>query len=325
MQYKNLGRTGLRVSAMGMGTGFFGNFTNEADSIKIMELAFEKGINLFDTSNSYTGGRSEQIVGKFLKNKRHAVVLATKVYNKQGPGPNDLGLSRKHIMRAVEESLRRLDTDYIDIYYAHAPDYSTPIEETLRAFDTLINQGKVRYIACVNFHAWQLIKALWVSDLNNLARFVSIQVPYNLITRDIESELLPFCASEGIGVTVYNALAAGLLTGKHDLGKDPAPNTRFSLEGIGPRDKERYWSPINFQAVAHLKQIADTHGQSLTQFSLAWILNNLLISSAIIGVSSAKQLEENIGAIDFKLTSEENKACDAVWRELRPPRIFYGQ
>jgi aryl-alcohol dehydrogenase-like predicted oxidoreductase len=137
---------------MGMGTGFFGNFTNEADSIKIMELAFEKGINLFDTSNSYTGGRSEQIVGKFLKNKRHAVVLATKVYNKQGPGPNDLGLSRKHIMRAVEESLRRLDTDYIDIYYAHAPDYNTPIEETLRAFDTLINQGKVRYIACVNFH-----------------------------------------------------------------------------------------------------------------------------------------------------------------------------
>ena len=216
MKYKKVGRTGLKVSAIGMGTGFFGSHTNEADAMKIMDVAFEKGINLFDTANSYTGGKSEEIVGKALKNKRHAVVLATKVANRQGPGPNDLGLSRKHIMRAVEESLRRLDTDYIDIYYAHTPDYTTPIEETLRAFDNLVQQGKVRYIACSNFHAWQLIKALWVSDLYNLARFVCIQTPYNLITRDIEYELLPCCDSEGVGVTVYNPLAAGLLTGKHD-------------------------------------------------------------------------------------------------------------
>jgi 1-deoxyxylulose-5-phosphate synthase len=325
MQYRKVGRTGLKVSAFGMGTGFFGSHTNEADATAIMEIAFEKGINLFDTANSYTGGRSEEIVGKFIRSKRHAVVLATKVANRQGPGPNDLGLSRKHIMSAVEQSLKRLDTDYIDIYYAHAPDYNTPIEETLRAFDNLVNQGKVRYIACVNFHAWQLIRGLWVSELHNLSRFISIQVPYNLITRDIESELLPFCAHEGIGVTVYNALAAGILTGKHDPDKAPALNTRFSLEGIGPRDKERYWSPINFQVVAHLKQIADARSLSLTHFSLAWILNNPLISSIIIGVSSAKQLEENIQALELKLTDEDIRGCDQVWRELRPPRIFYGQ
>lgn len=325
MQYRKLGRTGLKVSAMGMGTGFFGAFTNEADSIQIMNLAYEKGINLFDTANGYAKGRSEEIVGKFIKNKRPEVVLATKVALRQGPGPNDLGLSRKNIIQAVEDSLRRLDTDYIDIYYAHTPDYTTPIEETLRAFDYLVQQGKVRYIACANCRAWQLLKALWVSDRYNLARFDCIQIPYNLLTRDIDYELLPCCAGEGVGITVFNPLAAGLLTGKYDQGKAPAPYTRFSLEGIGQVDTKRYWSPVNFHAVARLKQIADTYNQSLVQFSLAWILNNPLISSILIGVSSAKQLEENIGALELKLTEEELKACDEVWQELRPPRIFYGQ
>jgi 1-deoxyxylulose-5-phosphate synthase len=325
MQYRKLGRTGLKVSAMAMGTGFFGSLTAEADATKIMDLAFEKGMNLFDTSNSYAGGRSEQIVGKFIKNKRQAVVLATKVALRQGPGANDLGLSRKHIMQAIEESLRRLDTDYIDIYYAHTPDNTTPIEETLRTFDDLIKAGKIRYIACANFHVWQLLKALWVSDQHNLARFDCIQIPYNLLTRDIEYELLPCCASEGVGVTVFNPLAAGLLTGKHDPSKAPTPNTRFSLERIGPVDKERYWSPANFQAVAHLKQIADAHNRSLVQLSLAWVLNNPTISSILIGVSSAKQLDENIAAVELKLTLDETNACDEVWQELRPPRIFYGQ
>ena len=321
MQLKKLGRTGLKVSAIGIGTMFFGNTIQEADAIKIMDMGFENGINLIDTANSYVGGRSEEIVGKAIKNKRHEVVLATKVAHKLGLGPNDFGLSRKHIMHAVEESLRRLDTDYIDIYYAHAPDYSTPIEETLRAFDYLVQQGKVRYIACSNFRAWQLIKALWVSEHYNLARFDCIQSPYNLLTRDIEYEILPGCAAEGVGVTVYSSLAAGLLTGKYNTNITPAPDTRFGVDKVY---KERYWSHINFQAVAHLKQIADTHSQSLTQFSLAWILNNPLISSAIIGVSSMKQLEENIVSIDLKLTSEETKGCDEVWLELRPPRIFYG-
>jgi len=322
MEYRKVGRTGLKVSAIGMGTMIFGQQVNEPDAIKIMDMAFEKGINLFDTADGYTEGRSEEIVGKAIKNKRHAVVLATKVASRQGPGPNDIGLSREHIMQAVEGSLKRLGTDYLDLYYAHRPDNDTPIEETLRAFDLLVQQGKVRYIACSNFYVWQLLKALGVSEHYNLARFDCIQSPYNLITRDIEPELLPCCASEGVGMTVVNPLAAGFLTGKYDPGKAPAPNTRFSLHS---GYYERYWSPVNFQAVTHLKQIADAHGRSLAQFSLAWILNNPVISSAIIGASSTRQLEENIGATELKLTTEETKACDEVWLELRPPRFFYAR
>jgi aryl-alcohol dehydrogenase-like predicted oxidoreductase len=325
MEYKKIGKTGLKVSAIGIGSMTIGAQVNEADTIKIIDLAFERGINLFDTANAYTGGRSEEIVGKAIKNKRPAIILATKVGHRQGTGPNDLGLSRKHIIRALEDSLRRLDTDYIDIYYAHIPDDSTPIEETLRAFDTLVQQGKVRYIACSNYSVWRLCKALCVSQQNSLARFDCIQTPYNLISRDVEYELLPCCASEGIGITAYSPLAAGLLTGKYDFGKAPALNTRFSLEKYGTGAKELYWSAINFQAVTHLKQIAEARGWSLAQFSLAWILKNPLISSAILGVSSTKQLEENLGAVDLKFTEEDTKACDEVWHELRPPRIRYGK
>jgi aryl-alcohol dehydrogenase-like predicted oxidoreductase len=325
MQYRKVGRSGLKISAAALGTGFFGSHTGEADANKIMDIAFEKGINLFDTANSYAGGRSEEIVRKFIKNKRAQIVLATKVGQKQGKGPNDNGLSREHILQGVEASLKRLDTNYIDIYYAHVPDYTTPLEETLRAFDDLVKQGKVRYIACANFLVWQLMKAQHISDKYDLPRFDIIQIPYNLLTRDIEPELIPCCAGEGTGVTAYNPLAGGLLTGKHSPDKPPAPNTRFSLEGIGPRDQERYWSAANFTGVEHLKKIADAHGCSMAQFSVAWVLNNPVITSVILGVSSARQLEENMGAVDIKLTAEEMKACDVVWDELRPPRIFYGR
>ena len=322
MQYKKVGRTGLKVSEITLGTMIFGKQVNEADAIKIIDMAFEKGINSFDTADGYTGGRSEEIVGKALKNKRQAVVLATKVASPQGPGPNDRGLSREHIMQAVEASLKRLGTDYLDIYYAHTPDYTTPIEETLRAFDYLVKQGKVRYVACSNYRAWQLVRALAVSEKHYLARFDCIQSPYNLITRDIESELLSCCASEGVGVTVYNPLAAGLLTGKHNAGKGPASDTRFGIDKIY---YERYWAPANFTAVDHLKKIADAHNRKMAQFSLAWVLGNPVVTSAIVGASSTKQLEENLGALDVKLTPEETKACDDVWLELRPPRFFYGR
>jgi len=320
MLYKKLGRAGLKISVLTMGTMIFGKQVNEADAIKIMDMAFEKGINSFDTADAYIGGRTEEIVGKALKNKRQAVVLATKVAIRQGPGPNDFGLSRKHIIQAVEDSLKRLDTDYIDIYYAHQPDYTTPIEETLRALDYLVKQGKVRYIACSNYSAWQLVRAISISEQHNLARFDCIQPPYNLITRDIETELLPCCANEGVGVTVYNPLAGGLLTNKHNASKVPASDTRFS---INKNYYERYWSPVNFTAVEHLKKIADSHGRNMAQFSLAWVLGNPVITSAIVGASSTKQLEENLGALDVKLTMEETKACDDVWFELRPPRFSY--
>jgi aryl-alcohol dehydrogenase-like predicted oxidoreductase len=322
MQYKKMGRTGLKISEITLGTMIFGQQVEEAESIKIMDLAFEKGINSFDTADGYAGGRSEEIVGKALKNKRHAVVLASKVASKQGPGPNDSGLSREHILQAVENSLRRLGTDYLDIYYAHHPDPATPIDETLRAFDSLVQQGKVRYAACSNYRAGQLVRALAVSEQRNLARFDCIQTVYNLITRDIEAELLPTCADEGVGVVVYNPLAGGLLTGKHIGNQPPPAGTRF---GQNPIYLERYWSPVNFTAVEHLKQIAAANNRKPAQFALAWVLVNPGIASAIVGASSAAQLAENMGALDVKLSPDEAKACDDVWLELRPPRFFYGR
>ncbi|MBA7630539.1 1-deoxyxylulose-5-phosphate synthase YajO [subsurface metagenome] len=325
MQYKKLGRTGLMVSEICLGTMTFGQQVGETEAINLMKNAMAAGVNFIDTADQYINGRAEEIVGKALKEERHAVVLATKVGAWQsGPGVNDIGLSRKHIMKAIEGSLRRLGTDYIDLYFAHRPDYNTPIDETLRALDDLVHQGKVRYIACSNFRAWQLCEALWVSDLRNLARFDCIQSPYNLITRDIEYELLPLCIDKGVGVTVYNPLAGGLLTGKYDPNKPPSEG-RFTVERLGPMYSERYWSAPNFEAVAQLKKIAREHGRNLPQFALAWILNNKAITSIVLGTSSIKQLEENLGATDIKLSEEESTACDNVWQQLRPIRFSYGR
>jgi len=325
MQYKKLGRTGLMVSEICLGTMNFGQQVGETEAINLIKSAMAAGVNFIDTADQYISGKAEEIVGKALKEDRHAAVLATKAGAwRSGPGVNDIGLSRKHIMAAIEGSLRRLGTDYFDLYYAHTPDYNTPIDETLRAMDDLVHQGKVRYIACSNFRAWQLCDALWVSQYHNLARFDCIQSPYNLITRDIEYELLPLCIDKGVGVTVYNPLAGGLLTGKHDLNKPPAEG-RFTLERLGPMYSERYWSAPNFEAVAKLKKIARDHGRNLPQFSLAWILNNKAITSIVLGTSSIKQLEENLGATDIKLSEEEIAACNDVWQQLRPIGFLYGR
>ncbi len=267
-------------------------------------------------------GRSEEVVGKALKKKRDSVIIATKVALPIGKGVNDRGLSRYHIIREVENSLKRLQTDYIDLYYAHMPDHDTPLEETLRAMDDLVRQGKVRYMGCSNYHAWRLCKALWISDVRNLNRFNCIQSPYNLVTRDIEYELVPLCASEGVGITAYNPLAAGLLTGKHDPEKGPAEGTRFALaKGY----YMRYWSDINFEAVTSIGKLAKEHGVSMAQFALAWILNNPTLTAAICSATSIKHIEENLGATEVKLTEEEVKGCDEVWQKIRPPRFFYGR
>lgn len=327
MQYKKLGRTGLQVSEICLGTMTFGEqVDDEKEAIKIIERALDAGVNFIDTADIvYAEGRSEEITGKALKGKRHSVVLATKVAFPTGPGVNDFGLSRKHITEAIEDSLRRLGTDYIDLYYAHKPDYDTPVEVTLRAMDDLVRQGKVRYIAYSNCRAWQICQALWMSSLHHLARFECVQTPYNLITRENEYELLSFCASEGLGVCIYNPLAGGLLTGKHDPNKPPAKDTRFGHELEGPEYSERYWTAVNFEAVARLKQVAQEHGLSLPQFAIVWILSNEIITSAILGVTSLKQLEENLGAAEAKLSEEELKACDEVWHKIRPPRYLYGR
>lgn len=324
MKYRKLGKTGLMVSEICLGTMNFGNQVDETEAIKIIKSATITGINFFDTADVYAEGRSEEIVGKALKEERYSMVLATKVAYETGPGVNKVGLSRVHIMQAIESSLRRLGTDYIDIYYAHEPDNATPIEETLRAMDDLVHQGKVHYIACSNFHAWQLCRALWVSNQYNLSRFDCIQPPYNLITRDIECELLPLCASEGVGVCVFNPLAGGLLTGKYDLDKPPAEDTRFAHEYFRSMYRDRYWLASNFEAIVHLKKIAQQYGRNMAQFALSWVLNNETITSAIIGATSIRQLEQNVGATEIKLSKEELIACDQVWQQLKPPRFYYG-
>ena len=313
------------VSEICLGTMTFGNQIDEAETIKLIRWAIDAGINFIDTADQYVDGLSEEIVGKGLKGVRHSVVLATKVGAwKSGPTVNDIGLSRKHIMKGIEGSLRRLGTDYIDLYYAHRWDWATPIDETLRALDDLVHQGKVRYIGCSNYFVWQLCKALWMSELQNLTRYDCTQPPYNLITRGIEDEFLTVCKNEGVGVCVYNPLAAGLLTGKHDPTKPPAQGTRFSNKLMGKTYSDRYWLESNFEAVKRFKEITRQHGRSMAQFALAWILNNKTITSVVCGSTSIKQMEENAGAVDIKLTDDELAACDEVWNQLRPPRFFYG-
>ena len=326
MKYKKLGRTGLIVSEVCLGTMTFGDQVNDEDAIKIIRNAIDAGVNFIDVADAYVDGKTEEIVGRAIKKDRDSVVLATKVgLWKSGQGVNDIGLSRKHILREVEDSLHRLGTNYIDIYYAHTPDYNTPIDETLRALDDLVHSGKVRYVACSNYRAWQLCEALWVSELNKLARFECIQTPYNLLTRDIEYELLSFCSAKQVGVTVYNPLAAGLLTGKHTLDRSTVEGTRFATKRFGEGYSNRYWLANNFEAVDDLNKIAKEEGQSLAQFSLAWVLNNETITSVVLGVTSLKQLQENIGATELKLSSDQLSACDKVWQKLAPSRYLYGR
>ncbi len=322
MRYKKLGRTGLKVSVLCLGAMVFGDQVSEADGINLIKSTLDTGINFLDTANIYAESRSEEIIGKALKGIRHSVVIATKVEGRTGPGANDVGLSRKHIKREIENSLKRLQTDYIDLYYAHWPDYDTPLEETLRAFDDLIHEGKVRYIGCSNYSAWMLCKSLWLSDVHNLARFDAIEPPYNLLTRDIETELLPLCSSEGVGVCVYNPLAGELLSGIHEYGKPPVEG-RFTHHFLGQMYLDRYWSQINFEAITRIRQIAKEHRRTLPQFALAWVLNNEAITSAISGTTTLEQLKENVAATEIKLSDEELKACDDVWKVFRPPRYSY--
>jgi 1-deoxyxylulose-5-phosphate synthase len=217
-----------------------------------------------------------------------------------------------------------LQTDHIDIYYAHLPDFDTPVEETLRAFDDLVHQGKVCYIGCSNFAAWQLSRALWVSDVHDLARFECIEPVYNLLTRDIEMELLPLCENQGIGVCTFNPLAGEMLTGKHKFGRPPAEG-RFTEKRRGKTYMDQYWSEINFKAVERLMELARERGCTLPQFAIAWILNNKTITSVLSGTTTIEQLEENLAATEITLSGEELKVCDEVWQMFRPPRYHYAK
>lgn len=319
MQYRQLGKSGLRVSPLCLGTMMFGGQTDETTSVRIIHDAIDRGINFVDTANMYNAGASEQIVGRAILDRRERVVLATKGRQPMGPGPNDSGASRAHLMRALDQSLRRLNTDYIDLYYTHAPDYSTPIEETLRTMDDMVRSGKVRYIACSNFRAWRLCEALWTSDRGNLERFVCVQPLYNLVNRDIEVELLPLCREHGIGVVNYSPLARGILTGKYAPSEQPAAGTRAARND--PRMMQAEWRVDSLQIAQRLTDHCRAKGVPCSQFALAWCLANPIITSVILGPRTPEQFADNGACLDVVITPEDEAFVDS----LVPPGEHSGK
>jgi aryl-alcohol dehydrogenase-like predicted oxidoreductase len=317
MDYRTLGRTGVKVSPLCLGAMMFGQRgnTDHADCIRIIHRALDAGINFVDTANVYSNGESEEIVGEALRGCRDRVVLATKVHGEVGPGPNDRGNSRVHILREVENSLRRLQTDYIDLYQIHRPDPDTPIEETLRALDDLVRSGKVRYIGSSTFAAWELVESYWVSDRYNLARFESEQPPYSIFVRAIEKDVLPVCEKYGTGVIPWSPLNRGWLAGKYRRGQDVDPQSRV---GRGDQFIDRPDSPSGqkkLDLVEELIPMAEEVGASLAQYALAWTLTNPTITAPIIGPRTMEQLEDNLSALEVRIPSEHLQRID----ELVPP------
>ncbi|MBP8253168.1 MAG: aldo/keto reductase [Herpetosiphon sp.] len=324
MRYRKLGRTGLKVSELCLGTMTFGWSVEEDESHAIMSKALEHGINFFDTADVYSrwseksyAGKTEEIMGRWFaadKSRRDRVVLATKVRGMMGDGVNDQGLSRRHIMAAVEASLKRLQTDYIDLYQTHFPDDDTPIEETLRALDDLVRSGKVRYIGCSNYKAWHLMEALWTSDKLNLARYDCLQPHYNLLNRaEFERELQAVCTKYGVGVIVYSPLAGGLLTGKFRRGQPIPEGTRVAERG---RDDKRLNDHL-WNLMDAMETLANERGVTIPQLAVAWTSDAPAITSSIIGATSVKQLEDTVGAASFQLSDDERKKLDELtkWDE----------
>lgn len=323
MQYRTLTGTGAAVSRICLGTMTFGSQVDEADAIRMVHRALDAGVNFIDTADVYNQGLSETIVGKALKGRRHGLVLASKVGNRVGPYElKDLGLTRWHIIHGVEASLKRLGTDCLDIYYLHRPDYNTPLEESLAAFDQLVCQGKVMYIGMSNYAAWQICRALWLCGRNRLNPPVVTQCPYNLLTRGIEQELLPLCREFGIGVTVYNPLAAGLLTGKHDHTQPPAQGTRFQLD---PQYYHRYWLDSHFDGVTKLVEVAEQAGVKPTALALQWLAAQDIVDAILIGATRMEHLEENLSAWEGKLDEATLEACDRVWESIRGDSFRYNR
>jgi len=322
MKYNKLPGTSLLVSQISLGTMMFGGQTNEQDSLAILDYAHGAGINFWDTANMYTQGESERIVGRALKGRREDILLATKVFHPMGEKINDQGLSRRAILSAAEASLRRLDTDYIDLYYLHAPDYDTGLEETLETMTGLVRAGKVRYVGISNYAAWQIADVLALCDKRGYVPPVITQNVYNLITRGVETELMPFMKAHNLGMAVYNPFAGGILTGKHQAGK-PAGDTRFATNEIY---YQRYWSQENFRAVDRLADIAQKAGISLVELSMKWCLSRPGVVSVISGVSRLSQLEQNIAAAGGDPLGQDTlEACDGVWLSLAGTRFQYNR
>lgn len=307
MEYRKLGRSGLVVSELCLGCMTFGGVTNEVEAQRIIDRFFDAGGNFLDTADVYSGGASEGIVGRALQKRRRTdVILATKVRFALGDKPNDNGLSRKHIMDAIDDSLRRLDTDYVDLYQVHCWDSQTPLEETIAALDDLVRADKVRYIGLSNFTAWQIAKSLSISDSHGRTRFISVQLQYSLIVRDIEREILPLCREEGLGVIPWSPLGGGFLSGKYRRDERPAADNRLAdvdeswEDGWKRRATERNWRIL--EAVS---EVATARGKSCAQVALAWLLAQPDVTAPILGVRTLEQLEDNLGCIGWRLSAEE--------------------
>ena len=311
MQYRRLGNSGLEVSAIGLGTNNFGDnsrwpFQMGAKEVAgLIDASLDAGVNTIDTANAYGAGRSEEYIGLALEGKREQAIIATKVYGRMGEGPNREGLSRKAIMHEVEQSLGRLRTDYIDLYQLHQVDRVTPIEETLRALEDLVRQGKVRYIGCSNFEAWRVCEAIWTSKAAGLSPMVAVQPAYSLLNRDVESEMLPFCDRYGVGVLPYFPLEHGLLTGKYRRGEKAPAGTRLA-------SRTGSLESADFDVLEGLEAFSSARGHTLLELAFAWLLSRPSVSSVIAGATSAEQIRANAAAVDWQLTEQELGEIDAI-------------
>lgn len=307
MKYKRLGKSGLNVSELCLGTMAFGRWIDEAASSEIIDIALDAGINFIDTANfygkgqdeefKYGTGESEEIIGRALKGRRDKVVLATKVGNPMGRGQNDYGYSRIHIMREVEHQLKRLQTDYIDYYQVHRFGTDTPLEETLRTLNDLVRQGKVRYIGCSNYAAWQIAKSNSICDKMNLEKYIAVQSQYNLLRREIENEIMPFCKSEEVGIMVYSPLGRGMLTGKYRMGSELPENSRGAH---GEQLLKNYFTERDYKLVEAYAEIAKANDVTLPKLAMSWVVSHPQVSSAIIGASKPYHVTDAIEAIEWK-------------------------
>jgi aryl-alcohol dehydrogenase-like predicted oxidoreductase len=324
VEHTRLGRTGLKVSRLCLGTMTFGLQCDEPTSGAILDRAADAGVDFLDTSDAYplggdlsSKGATEEIIGRWLRARRDRFIVATKCFVPTGPAPFDAGNSRKHIMSAVEASLRRLQTDYIDLYQLHGYDRDTPIDETLGALDDLVHQGKVRYIGVSNFLTYQIVRAVGRTETLRLARVDSVQPRYNLLFRQIEREMLPYCGEEGVGVIPYNPIAGGLLSGKHSRSGPPPEGSRFTLGNAGKMYQDRYWREREFDTVEELRKVADEAGVSLVTLAVAWVLAHPAVTSPIIGASRPEQLGASLAAAEFTLDDELKRRLDELTHEYR--------
>lgn len=315
MKYKTLGDTGILVSELCFGAMTFGGTgmwtpvgkTQQEEADKLVGMALDGGINFFDTANIYSTGISEQMLGKALGSKRKDVILATKVRGRMGEGVNQVGLSRVHIMHQVDESLKRLGTDYIDLYLIHGFDMLTPLEETLRALDDLVTSGKVRYIGCSNLAAWQLMKSLWISDKNGFNKFKTLQAHYSIASRDLEREIIPLLKDQNLGLMVWSPLAGGFISGKYRRNQVPESESRRKEFDFPPINKEKAYDIVEV-----MDEISKAHNASVAQIALAWLLHQKAVTTIIIGVKNEDQLKNNLGSTEISLTDEELAKLDEI-------------